>query len=66
MKPPFSIRPALCVLFLLGGLGCSKAPFQGANVLLVVVDTLRADHCSPYGYGPGVTPHLRRFSEEMF
>ena len=25
-------------------------PFAGKNIVLVVVDTLRADHLAPYGY----------------
>lgn len=32
------------------------------NVLLVVLDTVRADHCSLYGYGRQTTPFLERFA----
>ncbi len=38
----------------------SSAP----NVLLIVLDTLRADHCSAYGYARPTTPHLERFAAE--
>jgi arylsulfatase A-like enzyme len=31
---------------------------DGPNLLLVVVDTLRADHCSLHGYHRATTPHL--------
>ncbi len=34
------------------------------NVLLVVVDTLRADHSSAYGYARDTTPRLRALAEE--
>ncbi len=36
----------------------------GPNLLLVVVDTLRADHCSLYGYQRDTTPFLERLGEE--
>ncbi|MFN7972009.1 MAG: sulfatase-like hydrolase/transferase [Acidobacteriota bacterium] len=32
------------------------------NVLLITVDTLRADHCSLYGYGRPTTPELERLA----
>ena len=33
------------------------------NVLLIVLDTLRADHVSAYGYARPTTPNLDRFAE---
>lgn len=33
------------------------------NLILVVQDTLRADHCSTYGYGRDTTPQLSRLAE---
>ncbi len=36
----------------------------GPNLLLVVVDTLRADHTSLYGYRRRTTPFLERLGEE--
>lgn len=33
-------------------------------VLLIVVDTLRADHTTVYGYDERTTPHLQAFSEQ--
>jgi arylsulfatase A-like enzyme/tetratricopeptide (TPR) repeat protein len=45
--------------------GCRKAPqtpreidLPGANVLLITLDTTRADHIGAYGYGPAETPRL--------
>jgi arylsulfatase A-like enzyme len=37
---------------------------DGPNVLLIVMDTTRADHLSCYGYPRKTTPHLDRFAQE--
>lgn len=34
------------------------------NILIILVDTLRADHVGSYGYARSTTPHLDRLSEE--
>ena len=34
------------------------------NVVLVTIDTLRADHCSTYGYARDTTPHLDALAAE--
>lgn len=40
-----------------------RAPASGGpNLLFVVVDTLRADHCSLYGYSRPTTPALERLA----
>ena len=33
------------------------------NVLLIAIDSIRADHMSCYGYGRNTTPHIDRFAE---
>ena len=33
------------------------------NVLLIAIDSIRADHMSCYGYGCHTTPHIDRFAE---
>lgn len=38
------------------------APSAGANVLIVVMDTVRADHFSSLGYGRSTTPNLDRLA----
>ena len=38
-------------------------PARGPSVLLVTLDTVRADHLSLYGYPRDTTPRLRRFAE---
>ena len=35
---------------------------QTPNILLIVLDTVRADHLSLYGYGRDTTPHLARLA----
>ena len=47
---------------------CSPGPsaptYEGANVLLVTIDTLRADRLGAYGYAAGETPRLDRVASE--
>jgi arylsulfatase A-like enzyme len=41
------------------------APPSGApNIVLIILDTVRADHLSVYGYGRKTTPHLERLAAE--
>lgn len=40
------------------------APDGAPNVLVIVVDTLRADHLPAYGYEGGRTPNLDRFAQD--
>jgi len=44
---------------LLGLAACAPAPDERPDLLLVVVDTLRADHLSVYGYERPTSPHLQ-------
>jgi arylsulfatase A-like enzyme len=44
--------------------GCAGSDPAAPNLLLIVVDTLRADHLAAYGYGKGETPHLTRLARE--
>ena len=66
-----------CAAMLLTGCGRGKAPALRAakapavaplpspsNVLLITVDTLRADHLSSYGYPRQTTPNLDRLAAE--
>ena len=56
----------------LGARGAGKADLGGGppgeaakgNVLFLVVDTLRADHLSMYGYERGSTPNLDRLADD--
>jgi arylsulfatase len=58
-------RRALAVLGLLvlAG-GCRPGTLARPHVLLVVVDTLRADHLGAYGDPRGLSPHIDALAEE--
>jgi arylsulfatase A-like enzyme/Flp pilus assembly protein TadD len=44
--------------------GIPSGALRGSNVLLVTIDTLRADHLGAYGSSLGLTPTLDRFARE--
>ena len=63
--PPRRPRRAglvLAALAVLAG-GCRRTP-AAPNLVLITVDTLRADHTTPYGYGRETTPVLSRLARE--
>ncbi|MFP8879614.1 MAG: sulfatase-like hydrolase/transferase, partial [Myxococcota bacterium] len=49
---------ALCAWIVVG---CSSAP-ERPNIVLIVVDTLRADRLSSYGYSKPTTPRIDEFA----
>jgi arylsulfatase A-like enzyme len=53
----------LSLVIALAALGCERAKMPTSpNVVLIVVDTLRADHLGCYGYARNTTPHLDRLA----
>ncbi|UCE86686.1 MAG: sulfatase [Deltaproteobacteria bacterium] len=68
-RNPARCVPVLCLVLCL--LACREAEVpRGAtaaagapNIVLVVVDTLRADHLSLYGYPRATSPHLDRIAQ---
>src|SRR5260221_6064991 len=48
---------------LLVSTGCGAAPPR-PNVLLITIDTLRADHLGCYGYGRPTSPEIDRLARE--
>lgn len=71
MSPRGSIRvagialPALSLLVLaLLAAGCSPRPRLADNVVLISIDTLRADHLGCYGYGRATSPNLDALCRE--
>jgi arylsulfatase A-like enzyme len=61
------MRSAFC-LVLLSLIACTEAPSarrrDGYNVLLVMVDALRADHLGIYGYSRSTSPNIDRFARK--
>ena len=75
IPPPFARPPSprraaarallLCfVLALLPACGEAPSPAGKVNVLLVVADTLRADHLGCYGFDRPTTPRIDAFARE--
>lgn len=66
MRAPGPQPVVLCSLLVLAVLGACGAPPSerpGWNVIVVLVDTLRADHLSLYGYGRDTSPRLEALAE---
>ncbi len=60
-------RLAACAALVLVAAGCrERVPeaWPQAPVILVSIDTLRADRVGAYGYGKGTTPHLDALARE--
>ena len=62
MMNSIATRFLLCLLLLAIESACSEAPPRGAagprNVILICLDTVRADHLGTYGYARATTPNL--------
>ncbi len=59
------LAPLLGLALLLGLVACGRtADAPRPNVILVSIDTLRADHVGTYGYERDTTPFLDRFARE--
>jgi len=54
---------AVAILSMVGGI-LLLVRRQPPNVLLITIDTLRADHLGCYGYKPAVTPEIDRLAAE--
>ncbi len=53
----------LLALGFVGGAGCAK-PAPRPNVIFILLDTLRSDRLSSYGYAKPTTPNLDAFARE--
>ena len=49
---------------LLGSAGCERAATPHPNVILISIDSLRADHVGSYGYARDTTPTIDRLARE--
>ena len=54
---------ALLVVALFAAWGCERTP-RDPDVILLVVDTLRAQNLSLYGYGRDTSPRLQEFAKD--
>src|SRR5699024_355478 len=64
-KPRRCGSAALVGIVILAALaGCSQDNAQPPNIVLVSIDTLRADRLGAYGYDRGVTPNLDQLAED--
>ena len=66
---PTNRRYGLAAGVLLGALalpGCTEpaSPPERPDIILVMVDTLRADHLGCYGYAGDTSPNIDRFSRQ--
>jgi arylsulfatase A-like enzyme len=60
-KPPF-VAAALAAALACATSGCEKKPERPRAIVLVTLDTTRADHLSMYGYERATTPKLDRIA----
>jgi arylsulfatase len=76
----YDVRPRIAAMILVGvligsGLASGRSPrtaappvvptaAPGPDILVVLLDALRADHCSAYGYARNTTPVLDRLASE--
>ena len=59
-EPGSSASPVFVLLLLVGSMtvGCDRKPTAPANLILITVDTLRADRIGAYGKRDAKTPHI--------
>src|SRR5262245_57979679 len=62
--PAVAAVMAIVLLFGLIVVWYIQRPPRHTSIVLVVLDTVRADHCSAYGYGKPTTPRLERLASE--
>jgi len=64
MSNPHHKAPAALALALAAALCACSHAHKGPNVLLISIDSLRADHLSSYGYARKTTPSIDRIASE--
>jgi arylsulfatase A-like enzyme len=55
---------ALCLLPVFGGSAPASGRTERPDVILITIDTLRADRLGCYGYGKPNSPHIDRVAEQ--
>lgn len=62
---PYTVALPLLIMIALSFSGCDRGhENKKPNVILITIDTLRADHLGCYGYGKETTPTLDRLARE--
>ena len=64
IRAPLRVVVNLLFVVLFAATGISCAPEPPPNVVLISLDTLRADHVGTYGYPKETTPNLDRFAAD--
>jgi len=54
----------VCLVQVLFSCSCGRSRYEGFNILLISIDTLRADHLGSYGYPRGTSPFIDKLSKE--
>ena len=62
-RPVFSL-PFIAVIIMAIASGCDSNDTTDPNIVLITIDTLRADRLGAYGYNDDLTPHLDRLAED--
>jgi arylsulfatase A-like enzyme len=62
----YTIRFLLALVMQLSALGCGSAPSSSPNpnVILITLDTTRADHLGVYGYERNISPQIDQFAQD--
>jgi len=63
---PHKLAASLVLLAALATAGCHQPPPVPRNLVLISLDTLRADHLGAYGYAKKTSPDLDRWAERAF
>lgn len=61
---PSTMKRSFAALLLVATFACAKEPEPPQHMLLIVVDTLRADHLSCLGYPRPTSPHIDALAAE--
>lgn len=59
-----ALAVVLCLAVFLTGCGRKQQRAEGPNVVIISIDTLRADHVSCYGYERETTPNIDRLASQ--
>jgi len=63
-RNPLPLSFLLVSIGILAAMGCSAPESDKTSIVLITLDTLRADHLGCYGYARGRTPNLDAFAEK--